>query len=89
MEDLRVWWIPQIPLSKDDEPFYVNVGSPKEGKMVLDALSTYDVYQYNHNIKPDYTNTGGLEELNENEIWNEWENVFGDTIDDLSIEDLE
>ena len=54
--DLRVWWIPQIPMT----PFYVPVRSLREGSLVLDTLALYDAFQLNHHIKPDYSNVGGL-----------------------------
>ena len=54
--DLRVWWIPQIP----GQPFYVDVASIDEGWWLLDVLANYDLFQLRNNIKPDYSNGGGL-----------------------------
>lgn len=54
--DLQVWWIPQVPM----EPFEVEVGSVAEGVKILDTLARYDQFQYEHRVKPDYCNTGGL-----------------------------
>jgi hypothetical protein len=56
--DLRVWWIPQIP---SKEPFYVSVDSEEEAEKIMDVLGNYDSYQFQHCIKPDYSNAGGIE----------------------------
>jgi hypothetical protein len=55
--DLRVWWIPQVPM----EPFAVPVATVAEGVKVLAVLAEYDRFQLAHNIKPDFSNVGGLE----------------------------
>jgi len=81
--DLRIWWIPQIPLKEGDKPFYVNVESPDEGRQALTILGRYDVYQFKHNIKPDYSNAGGLELEDEDGDWHEWENEYMETIEDV------
>lgn len=57
MNDLRVWWIPQVP----GKPFYVDVKSVEQGVLIMDTLAFYDIFQYENNIKPDYSNAGGLE----------------------------
>ncbi|MEE8308397.1 MAG: hypothetical protein V3R81_14105 [Gammaproteobacteria bacterium] len=54
--DLRVWWIPQVPM----EPFEVLVSSIAEGRKIIDVLADYDIFQFEKNVKPDYCNTGGL-----------------------------
>jgi len=81
--DLRIWWIPQIPLKEGDKPFYVNVESPKEGRQALTILGRYDVYQLEHNIEPDHSNAGGLELEDEDGDWHEWENEYMETIEDV------
>lgn len=66
---LRVWHIPQIPM----KPFYVSVESPEEAIKILKVLWDYDLFQYENRIKPDYTNTSGLEYFDEEENeWFEW-----------------
>jgi hypothetical protein len=68
-QKLRVFWIPQIPM----KPFLIAVDSTKEAKKIMDVLAKYDTFQYENNIKPDYSNTGGLETLNEEEThWIDW-----------------
>lgn len=71
---LRVWWIPQIP---DSNHFLVPVSSIQEAAKVLDILADYDLYQYENNIKPDYSNAGGLEVFVKNDgrgnpAWEDW-----------------
>jgi hypothetical protein len=54
--DLQVWWIPQIP----GKSFLVDVKDISEAVKLLDVLAQYDLWQLEHNIKPDYCNAGGL-----------------------------
>ena len=71
-QKLRVWWIPQV--GAGGNPFYVPVESVLEAKKIMDILAFYDCYQYNHRIKGDYCNVGGLEMWNEKEQeWESWE----------------
>lgn len=53
---LRVWWNPQIP----GDSFHYSVSSIKDGKLLLEVLALYDLFQLAHNIKPDYSNAGGV-----------------------------
>ena len=76
-QKLRVWWIPQV--GAGGNPFYVPVESVPEAKKVMDILSFYDCYQYNHRIKGDYCNTGGLEMWNDKtQEWESWEWISED-----------
>ena len=79
---LRVWWIAQVPAS---DVFYVDVDSEKEGAKLLKILADYDLFQFNNNIKPDYSNAGGLEQLAEDGEWEAWyvEDVELGYFDDL------
>jgi hypothetical protein len=65
--DLRIWWIPQIPM----HPFFVPVENAQEGKLILRVLAAYDLFQLRHNVKPDYCNAGGLEVYEDGE-WCDW-----------------
>ena len=83
---LKVWWIPQVPLRAGDSAFETRVDSPKEAKKILDVLADYDIYQFENNIKPDYSNTGGLLVWQDGE-WIDWEDeLTGNTIDDWSCD---
>lgn len=76
---IRVWWIPQVP----GERFFVDVASVAEANKMLDVLARYDAFQLEHNIKSDYCNSGGLEELVDGE-WCEWSDDNGLDIDDVA-----
>lgn len=69
MNKLRVWHVPQMPM----ETFRVPVDSPEEAIKILKVLWDYDSFQYENDIKPDYSSASGLEEFVDNEIgWYEW-----------------
>jgi len=53
---LKVWWIPQVPGKR----FEVAVSTRAEGQRLMEVLASYDAFQYEHRIKPDYSNAGGL-----------------------------
>lgn len=76
--DLRVWWIPQVPM----KPFLIPVESPKEAKKLMNVLADYDIFQYKNNIKPDYCNAGGLSVFEDGE-WSDWCDEDGNDINDL------
>ena len=78
---LRVWWIPQIPLNNS---FYIEVATPQEAKKVLDILADYDLFQLKNNIKPDYSNAGGLEVFEDGE-WSEWYSENDEDIDEVKF----
>ncbi len=73
---LRVWWIPQIPMMA----YHRTVDGPAQARFLLDALAHYDLFQYENNVKPDYSNAGGLEIFRSGE-WEEWEDP--ETGDDI------
>ena len=78
MSRLRVWWMPQVPM----DSFYIPVNSVFEGKILIDILSAYDAFQLQHRVKADYTNTGGLQEYNEETgEWEDWCSEWGDDLD--------
>lgn len=62
--------------------FYHPVGSVEEGKLLMDALAFYDLFQYNNNIKGDYCNTTTLEVFEDGE-WLTWVNEDGLEIDEI------
>ena len=72
--DLRVTWIPQIGANAQ---FHVNVASTQEVVRVMDLLAKYDLFQYYHKIKPDFANTGFLEQFTDGE-WEEWYDEDGE-----------
>ena len=83
--DLRIWWIPQIPM----KPFEWPVADLTQAKLLLDVLAEYDLFQYENKIKPDYYNTGGLQVFEDSE-WLDWRHPeTGDDLDEhfASLED--
>ena len=64
--DLRVWWIPQVPM----ESFKVLVKDIETGQWLLNILAQYDLFQLEHRVKPDYCNVGGIEIFEDGE-WRE------------------
>lgn len=80
---MRVWHIPQLGMNT--EPFYVYVDNEIEGKIIMDMLAAYDMYQLQNNIKPDYANANGLHLWNDKEqIWEDWwKEVDSEYYDDI------
>lgn len=69
--DVRVWWIPQVPM----DSFEVLVESVEQGRWLCDILARYDAFQYDHHVKPDYCNIGGVQ------IYEVIDNGLGDWYD--------
>ena len=65
---LRVWHIPQVPM----DAFHVDVKDIETAKLILVTLANYDIFQFENNIKPDYSNMSGLQVL-EGDEWADWE----------------
>ena len=80
---MRVWWMPQVGANAT---FYVPVNSVEQAKQFMDMLAAYDCFQWNHNIKPDYCNCGGLQVLDEES--GEWEDWYYDG-DDGYFDDVD
>jgi hypothetical protein len=76
---LRVWHIPQVPM----KAFNVLVDSVEDAKKILRVLWDYDIFQYDNNIKPDYSNTSGLETFNDDGTWEEYYDDKGRDIDEI------
>lgn len=72
----RVAWIPQIPM---DTPFYVAAADLQAAVELFDILARYDLFQYEHKIKPDYSNMGVIEH------WDgtEWSDADDDEISEI------
>jgi hypothetical protein len=71
MNKMRVWWTPQVGANST---FYVPVQSVEEAVKIMAVLAIYDEFQYEHNIKPDFCNTGGLQVWDEEyQAWINWD----------------
>ncbi len=77
--DLKVWWIPQVPM----DAFEVPVKSVSEAAKILVVLADYDRFQFENNVKPDYCNTGGLLIYRDGD-WEDWEDE--ETFEDDPVE---
>lgn len=77
---LRVWWAPQVP----SRPFYVPATDLAQAQLILNTLARYNLFSAPRpmHIKPDYTNTGGLEVF-DGDGWFEWDDEDGNSIHDL------
>lgn len=66
----RVWWVPQTP----GKAFTVKVRSVKEGIGLCKILGNYDKFQLKHNIRSDFTSTGGVQYRIEGDLegWEDW-----------------
>ena len=58
-----VWWIPQIP----GKAFEVGTDSAEFARKLEGVLADYDLFQFEHRIKPDYSNMGGTVEWDDDE----------------------
>lgn len=68
---MRVWWRPQVGTGAT---FFIPVKNEEEASKFISILAAYDCFQYNHHIKPDYCNTGGVHVWNDtNQEWEDWE----------------
>lgn len=79
--DLRVWWIPQMPM----EPLLIKVTNPDEGAKLLDILADYDLFLHDRRIRKDCSNAGGLEVYEDGE-WVEWLDEAGYDVGDIERE---
>jgi hypothetical protein len=72
---LRVWHIPQVPM----DAFTVPVSDPKEAIRIMKLLADYDIFQFENNVKPDYSSAQGLEVFEDGE-WSDWYSKDGEDI---------
>lgn len=64
---MKLWWIPQVPM----KAFEVEIDSLEQGVKLLDVLANYDLFQFENNVKPDYSNAGGISMFEDGE-WVDW-----------------
>ena len=77
-----VWWIPQVPM----QPFKALVSTLVQAKTLVEAFAQYDLFQLRNNIKPDYSNAGGVMVFEDGE-WTDFYTDDGEEFDSLSVED--
>lgn len=81
---MRVWHIPQH--GHGIKPFHVPVKDLETAMLVIEVLDQYDLYELANRIKGDYFNGTGLEILDKNGNWNDWEGEDGESIDEYMRE---
>jgi len=54
------------------EAFEVPVRNLREARLLLDVLADYDHFQYQQNVKGNYSNAGGLQVCDTDGEWVEW-----------------
>lgn len=77
--DLRAWFQPALGANT---VFYQPVRSVAEAQAAIALLADYDQALVDAGLKPDHSNTSGLEVFEAGE-WQEWENAEGATVTDL------
>lgn len=76
--DLKVWWVPPLPM----KAFEVPVPDLRSATLLLDTLADYDRFQFENNIKPDYSNAGGLMVFEDGD-WFDWYSEDGYDFDQV------
>ena len=74
--DLRVWWIPQVPMKAFRQP----AANVEQAILLLNTLAEYDRFQLENNVRGDFRNAGGLEVFEYGD-WLDWVNEDGNDID--------
>ncbi len=60
-------------------------------QLLLKTLACYDIFQFEHKVKPDFCNAGGLEVYTKdfdgdgNDGWCEWEDEHGNNMGDHDV----
>jgi hypothetical protein len=57
----KAWYIPQVPM----KAFEVEVSSAAKAQTVLNMLTDFSNFEFENNVKPDYSDAGGVEEWDE------------------------
>ena len=65
MSDYKVWYIPQVPM----KAFEVEVGDLPTARLLLDTLCSFSLFEYEHRVKPDFSDAGGIAMLEEDGEW--------------------
>jgi hypothetical protein len=89
---MQVWHVAQMPCPA----FFVTVDTLIAARFVLNLLAIYDEFQFENNIKPDYSSAGGLRIWDDTltpdddgEQWTEWYDTEGRELGELTDEELD
>jgi hypothetical protein len=61
--DLQIFYIPQIPMPAFTYP----VPDRATGELLLDAIYELALFEFEHKVKPDYANVGGVQVFEDND----------------------
>ena len=61
----KIWYTHQVP----GQAFEREVSDPAVGLQILDAIYDLALFQFSHNMIPDYANAGGVVYLDEDGDW--------------------
>jgi hypothetical protein len=65
MSAFKVWYIPQVP----GKPFEVQVDNLVTARLILDTLTNFSGFEFEHRVKPDYCDAGGIAVLDDDGDW--------------------
>ena len=74
---MRIWHMPQVGVKNCT--FKVDVKNTDEAALLLNTLWDYDNFQFEKRLKPDFSNTSGLEYWDDED--QEWQEYYDDGID--------
>lgn len=77
----RLWWVPQIPMTA----FRFDVPDYATGKVLEEAIALYDLFQMEHNIKPDFSNAGGIEWAHPALTEGDWLSIEDEEAEELGL----
>jgi hypothetical protein len=63
--------------------FWVPVKTVEEASLIISTLAKYDLFQLRHNVKPDFSNAGGLNVVEDGELVTWYDEESGDSLDDI------
>ena len=81
-----VYWFPVAPMN---QPMNLPVPSPVAAGWAIDLLAWFDLYQAEHNLRPDFSNAGGLTVSGKDGEPENWYSDDGEDFDDWWEENRE
>lgn len=65
----KIWYIPQVPMPAFEREY----GDFETAKEVLNAIINFSIFEFDNNVKPDYSDVAGISFWEEAE--QDWEDV--------------
>ena len=69
----RAWYIPQIPMKAFYGPLRDSYERAAED---LEIITDFSIFEFENNVKPDCADVGGVEYLDRDGDWAEWDPDF-------------